>query len=261
MAGTLWRYIRYQARDQRKTLLFWSIGLALYSSLIVIVYPQVKDAVDITLMPVNLREALNINDFTQLASFLGTELFGVILPIVVPFFGVISLSGVIAGAEERGRLDLLLGNPIPRWHLVAGSFAVVAGFLLVLVSVIASAIWLVAMALDLALTLEQAAQAAFALWPLALAFGALSLVLSSLVRQRAAALGGTAAAIFLMYLTNVIARLAPPVAGIRWFSAYHYFGNAIVDGIWWPGVAMLVGTAAALVVVAVIAFNRRDVYA
>jgi ABC-2 type transport system permease protein len=259
--STLWRYVRFQARDQRKTLLFWAIGLGLYSSLIVVVYPQVKDAVDISLMPANMREAFNITDFTQLASFLATELFGVILPIVVPFFGVIALSGVIAGAEERGRLDLLLGNPIPRWQLVVGSFAVVAAFLFVLATVIACAIWLAATALDLALTFQQSARAAFALWPLAVAFAALALALSAVVRQRAAALGGTAGILFLMFLTNVIGRLAPPVSGIRWASAYHYYGNAIVDGLWWTGVAVLVGVALALVAVAVVAFDRRDIYA
>ena len=253
--------MRFQARDQRKTLLFWGAGLALYCSLIVLVYPQVKDAVDISLMPANMREAFNITDFTQLSSFLATELFGVILPIVVPFFGVIALSGVIAGAEERGRLDLLLGNPIPRWHLVTGSIAVVAVYLFVLTSVVACAIWLAATALDLALSVQQAVRAAFALWPLALAFAGLALALSAIVRQRAAALGGTAAVIFLMFLTNVIGRLAPPVSGIRWASAYYYYGNAIVDGLWWTGVTVLVVVSLVLVTVAVIAFDRRDIYA
>jgi ABC-2 type transport system permease protein len=260
-AGTLWRYVRFQARDQRKTLLFWGIGLAIYCSLIVVIYPQVKDAIDISLVPANMREAFNINDFTQLASFLSSELFGVILPLLVPFFGVIALSGVIAGAEERGRLDLLLGNPIPRWNLVVGSFAVIAAFLLVLSTVIASAIWLAAAGLDLALTFRQAARAAFALWPLALAFAGLALALSAMVRQRAAALGGTAGILFLMFLINVIGRLAPPVSGIRWVSAYHYYGNAIVDGLWWTGVAVLVVVSLALLAVAVIAFDRRDIYA
>ncbi len=85
--------------------------------------------IDISLIPANLRAAFNINDFTQLASFLSSELLGVILPLILPFFGIIILSNVVAGAEERGRLDVLLGNPIPRWNLIVGTFAVVAAFL------------------------------------------------------------------------------------------------------------------------------------
>jgi ABC-type transport system involved in multi-copper enzyme maturation permease subunit len=48
---------------------------------------------------------------------------------------------------------------------------------------------------------------------------------------------------------------------VRYVSAYHYYGNAIVEGIWWPGVAMLLVATAVLVAVAVILFNRRDIYA
>jgi ABC-2 type transport system permease protein len=259
--STLWRYVRFQFREQRKTALFWAIGLTIYCGLIVAIYPQVKDAIDISLIPANMREAFNINDFTQLASFLSSELFGVILPLLLPFFGMITLSGLIAGAEERGRLDLLLGNPIPRWHLVIGSFAVVASYLLLLVGVIGSVILLVASALDLDLTARQACRAAFALWPVALVFSSLALALSAIVRQRAVALGSPAATVFLMFLTNVIGRLAPPVSGVRYLSVHHYYGNAIVDGLWWSGAGVLLLATALLVAVAVLAFNRRDIYA
>jgi ABC-2 type transport system permease protein len=259
--STLWRYIRYQFRDQRKAALFWAVGLTIYCGAIVFIYPQVKDAIDITLVPENLREAFNINDFTQLASFLSSELFGVILPLLLPFFGMITLSGIVAGAEERGRLDLLLGNPIPRWNLVIGSYVVVATYLLGLVTLIGLVIWGVATGLDLELTLRQSMRAGYALWPVTLVFSALALMLSTVVRQRAVALGAPAAVVFLMFLTNVIGRLAPPISGIRYISVFHYYGNAVVEGLWWTGVAVLLLAMAVLVTMAVVMFNRRDIYA
>lgn len=259
--STLWRYIRFQARDQRKAALFWTAGLTIYCGMIVAIYPQVKDAIDISLVPQNLREAFNINDFTQLASFLSSELFGVILPLLLPFFGMITLSGIVAGAEERGRLDLLLGNPIPRWHVLIGAFVVVAAYLLLLAAVIGTVILAVATVLDLELTARQSYRAAFALWPVTLAFSSLALAFSATVRQRAVALGAPAAVVFLMFLTNVVGRLAPSISGVRYASAYHYYGNAIVDGIWWTGVAVLIAATAILVGYAIVTFNRRDIYA
>jgi ABC-2 type transport system permease protein len=259
--STLRRYIRFQFRDQRKTTVFWIIGLTIYCGMIVAIYPQVKDAIDIALVPENLREAFNINDFTQLASFLSSELLGVILPIFLPFFGMITLSGIVAGAEERGRLDMLLGNPIPRWHVLVGAFLVVATYLLLLTAVIGSVILLVATRLDLELTARQAYRAAFALWPVTLVFSSLALALSAIVRQRAVALGAPAAVVFLMFLTNVIGRLSPPISGVRYASVYHYYGNAIVDGVWWTGVAVLIAATTVLVGIAVVMFNRRDIYA
>lgn len=254
-------YVRRQAADQRRATIFWAIGITIYCSLIVSIYPSVKEAVDISLIPDNLRTAFNINDFSQLASFLSSELFGVILPLLLPFYGIIALSNVVAGAEERGRLDVLLGNPIPRWHLIIGSFVVIAAYLLLLVGVIGTVIWGVASMLDLPLRAGQAYRAAFALWPLAIAFGALALALSAIVRQRSVALGASAAILFLMFLANVVGKLAPALSRVRYVSAHHYYGNTILDGLSLSGVAILLGSALALLAVAVVAFNRRDIYA
>ncbi len=43
-------------------------------------------------------------------------------PLALAFFPILASAGAIAGAEERGTIDVLLGNPIRRWHLVVGSF-------------------------------------------------------------------------------------------------------------------------------------------
>ena len=259
--STLVTYTRFQFASTWKTTLFWAIGLTIYCGLIVAIYPSVKDIVDISLVPENLRVAFNINDFTQLASFLSSELFGVILPILLPFYGIIALSWVVAGAEERGRLDILLGNPIPRWHLVVGSAITVAAYLLVLATTIGSVVWIAGSALDLDLNARQAFRAAFAIWPIAIAFGSLALAISTVVRQRAIAIAVPAATVFLMFLANVIGKLAPGVSGIRYLSAYHYYGNAITEGLWWPGVSVLIAASLLLVTLAIVMFHRRDIYA
>jgi ABC-2 type transport system permease protein len=259
--GTFGTYTWFQARSMRNTVLFWALGLVIYCGLIVAIYPSVKDVVDISLVPENLRAAFNINDFTQLASFLSSELFGVILPILLPFFGLIALSWVVAGAEERGRLDVLLGNPIPRWNLVVGSWLVVAVALLFLVSVVGTVVFTMATLLDLDLTARQAYRAAFALWPVTIVFGSFALLMSTFVRARSTALAVPAAVLFLMYLANVIARLAPSISWLRWGTVYHYYGNAIVEGLWWPGVVTLLTASGVMLLVAIVQFERRDLYA
>jgi ABC-2 type transport system permease protein len=254
-------YIRFQFRNEWRTTLFWMIGLSIYAGLIVSIYPSVKGAVNLEAIPEGLRTAFNLNDFTQLASFLSSQLLGVILPLLLPFYGMIMLSNVVAGAEERGRLDILLGNPIPRWQPIAGSFLVVAVYLFGIVTVLGAVIWTMARFLDLALTIEQAMRATFALWPTSLAFGALALFVSTRVRQRSLALGLPAAIVFLMYLFNLIGRLADSVRWVRWISAYNYYGTAITEGLWWPGMITLLVSAALLLALSIISFNRRDIYA
>jgi len=168
---------------------------------------------------------------------------------------------VVAGAEERGRLDILLGNPIPRWNLIIGTFVVAASYLLVMSFVLGVVVWCIASLLNLELSLEQAMRATFTLWPTSLAFSALALAMSTIVRQRSLALGIPAAIVFLMYLLNVMGRLAPGISWVKYASAYNYYGTAIVDGIWWNGMIVLLSATVALLIFAVVSFNRRDIYA
>jgi ABC-2 type transport system permease protein len=259
--STLATYLRFEVRANLRATISWTIGLSIYVGAVVSLYPSVRSALNIGAIPPGLREAFNITDFTYLAGFLSSELFGVILPLVLPFYGIVVLSNVVAGNEERGRLDVLLGNPIPRWQLVAGTWIVVAVYLLAMVMVFGSVIWAVASALDLALSANEAYRATFALWPPALAFSTLALVVSTLARQRAIAIGVPGAVVLLSYLILVIGRLADPLSFVRYISAYHYYGFAILEGVWWGGVAVLLAATAALLALAIITFNRRDIYA
>ncbi len=188
-------------------------------------------------------------------------MFGVILPLVLPFYGMVMLSNVVAGAEERGRLDILLGNPIPRYQVILGTFLVAATYIFAMVMIFGGVIWTVAAILDLELTIRQALQATFTLWPTALIFGTLALAISTFARQRSVALGIPAAVVLLSYLFLVIGRLAPAVELIRYTSAYNYYGVAIVQGIWWGGMGILAAGIAILLTLAVWGFNRRDVFA
>jgi len=170
--STLLTYTAFQFRAEWKATFFWTIGLSLYAGLVVSIYPSVRTALNLDAIPANMRAAFNITDFTQLAGFLSSQLFGVILPLVLPFYGIVMLSNVVAGAEERGRLDILLGNPIPRAHLVIGTFIVATSYLLGMVVVFGGVVWGMAALLDLDLTIRQALRATFVLWPTSLVFGA-----------------------------------------------------------------------------------------
>jgi ABC-2 type transport system permease protein len=259
--STLVTYIAFQFRSELRATIYWTIGLSIYVGAVVSLYPSVKSALNIEAIPAGMRSAFNITDFTYLAGFLSSELFGVILPLVLPFYGIVMLSNVVAGAEERGRLDILLGNPLPRYQLVVGTFIVAATYLLAMVMTFGGVIWLVAGAFDLSLTARQAFRATFALWPTALVFSTLALAVSTRARQRAVAMGIPAAIVLLSYLILVIGRLSPAVEIVKYVSAYNYYGVAILEGIWWEGTALLLTATAALLTFAIVSFNRRDIYA
>lgn len=121
-----------------------------------------------------MRELFGIGEGTDLGTiegFLASQLFSFLVPWALAFFPILASAGAIAGAEERGTMDVLLSNPIPRWQLVAGSFVATTLSLLGILAMFSLATWVPAMLLDVDLSLREAAEAVLNLWPLCIFFG------------------------------------------------------------------------------------------
>src|SRR5699024_8381025 len=91
--------------------------------------------------PEALREAFGIDEMTSIKMFVHTEVYSY-APLALAFLPIMAFSGAIAGAEERGALDILLGNPIPRRNVVIATWGSVALMLLGVLIVRGVASWL-----------------------------------------------------------------------------------------------------------------------
>ena len=141
-------------------------------------------------------------------------------------------AGAIAGAEERGTIDVLLGNPFPRWQLVVGSFLSMALSLLGILPSWASlprappSSWTWTSPWEIR-------PAVLNMWPLCLLFGAVALLCSALFHRRALAISVPASLLFAMYLLDTLGRVSEDLEDCRPASAFYYYGSAIEDGIDW----------------------------
>ena len=63
-----------------------------------------------------------------------------------------------------------------------------------------------------------------------------------------------------MYFLNVVGGLVEDLGFLKDFSAIHYYGSAIQDGIDWANFAGLTAVALVLVGLAIGVFRRRDIY-
>lgn len=261
-AHTLPIYTGHAIGRYRRSGLFWAIGLTTYTLLMILAFPAFKDtsATDISSYPESMREALNITTLNAIEPFLSSQVFA-FLPIVIAFFPVTILAGAIAGAEERGSLDVLLGTPLPRRNLVLGSWFAVAGILLVMLAVLGASSWLMAIAMDIDLSAGEAFGAALNLFPISMAFGSLALLVSVRARQRSMAIGIPIVAIFGMYLIDIVGKIATGLDGLRYISAFRYYGDALQEGVPWSGAAILMIASVLLLIAAIPAFDRRDVFA
>jgi ABC-2 type transport system permease protein len=252
--------------DQWRWLFGWAIFAAIWPALYVGLYPSIGAFEDLgkllDQLPPAIREffASSSLDLSSPEGFLNLEFFTFVGPLLLLAFTVVVGGSATAGEEERGTIDLLLANPVPRWRVVFDKTLV----MLVGAVLITGAMWLGAAAgsriggVDLELSRVGAALVSTLL--LGLALGTLALALGSITGQRWLSAGIALAVAVAGFFLNGFGALVDWLEPFRPLSPfYHYIANdPLRNGLDPNHAAVLVGWAVAGFIVAVVAFERRD---
>jgi len=250
-----------QLRERRRSLLAWGLPIGLMSAFIVAIFPSVQDALAkaVSDYPPALKEAFGISELSTVEQYLDAEMLSLIVPLAAGYLGVRSIASALSGAAESGRLDVLLSVPLSRRRLVAAGFAATAVEL--------SAVLAVSLLLTLFGSLLGSAGLGFGpalagfanVWPLALLFAGLGVVVTGWSLRTAVVTGSVAGVLVAMYVADLIGRLDPSVSGIRYASVFRYYGKAIEDGIDPLAFAAVTAAAVALAALGALLFERRDI--
>jgi ABC-2 type transport system permease protein len=261
---TLFALVSHNVRMLSRGVLIWGAAIGLYSAALVASFTTLEASADqlnqlMQAYPKGLMKAFGITDLADPANYMNSQVFAFV-PLALSFFSIMVLAGALAGAEERGTIDVLLGNPLPRWQLVIGNFLAAAVSLLAICAVVGLLTWGTAVLVDVELTVRQVAEAALNMWPICLLSGALALLCSALFHRRGLAIAIPAFLLFGMYLLDTIGRASEDLEDLRPFSVFYYYGSAIEHGIDWAHFGSITLIALALVLLAALAFRRRDIY-
>lgn len=262
--GTLFALVSHTVRSQSRGVVIWGAALGLYSAALVASFTAIEGSADqlnqlMEAYPKGMLDAFGITNLGDPANYIHSQVFG-LAPLALAFFPIMALANAIAGAEERGTIDVLLGNPLPRWQLVVGNFLAVALSLLAICAVVGLLTWGTAALVDVELSMRQVADAVLNLWPICLLFGSLALLCSALFHRRGLAIAVPAFLLFGAYLVDTIGRASKDLEDLRPFSAFYYYGSAIehgIDPVHFGGITLV---ALALALLAAFAFQRRDIY-
>ncbi len=250
--------------DARRALLGWTVTIGGIAVLYSAFYPSISNpsmAAALKNYPDSLKKAFNIEDLTSPQGYLGSYVFGLLVPILLAVFMIVMGSRAIAGDEESGTLDLVLAHPVSRPRLLLARFAA----LVTQVVVVCVVVYLLLLAMSGPAKFAEvgagylgAATVQLAMFGICIA--ALALGVGAATGRRAVAIGtGTAVAV-LGYFGN---NLAPQVHGLEWaryLSPFFYFsGNKpLVNGIDPGYVGVLLAAAAVFVAAGLVRFQRRD---
>jgi ABC-2 type transport system permease protein len=266
--GTLIALILHTLRSQVRSIVIWGVALGLLSLITVAFFPSLEDQGQqlnelMKNYPPEMRELFGMGEGTDLATiegFLASQVFSFMAPLALAFFPILASAGAIAGGEERGTIDVLLGNPIPRWQIVVGNFAATAISTLGIVAILSLFTWVPAVLLDVDLSLEKTAEATLNLWPLCIFFGGLASLCSAVFHRRVLAIAIPGFVLVATYFVNALGGAVEDLEDAQPLTVFHYYGSAIEDGINWSNFSGVTLAALVLVLLAVLAFGRRDIY-
>jgi beta-exotoxin I transport system permease protein len=255
--------------DQWRVLLAWTGLSGIVAGFYLSLYPSIG-AIDemrrlLESMPPAVRAmfAAEGADISTPAGYLNVEMFTFVVPLLVFAMTLTAGGGATAGEEERGTLELLLANPVPRWRVVVEKFAGMA----FLGAVVAAGVWLAlaltASAASIELALDKVAAALVSAWLLGLAVGSIALALGALTGNRAFSIGVALGVAVLGFFLNALGPLVDALKPWRVLSPhYHYLGyDPLANGLDASHALVLAGMTFVLLILAVVAFERRNLNA
>lgn len=251
--------------DRRRAIAGWGVGLVLYVALIAAIFPTVEGSEDLRELFDRYPEAVRAFvggggvDITSGPGYVDSELFGFMLPLLVAVLAIVTASGLLAGEEDRGLLDLVASLPVSRRRIVAEKAVAMVAEVTLVVALVAVALAAGDLVVGLDLDAGRVAAACAALALLGILFGGLSLAVGAMTpgRGRSAAIPAAfaAAAFVLEGLQQVVDVLHP----WRFASPFHYaLGAPLTRGVGAVDLLVLGAAAAVACGVAVLAIDRRD---
>ena len=254
--------------DRRRGFGWWALGMAAITGITVAFWPTLQRDSEalVELMEglpegmLNLFGASEAVEFLTGPGFVNSRVYASVGSFIAIFFAISMGTASIAGEEDKGTMDLLLANPIPRDRVVWQAFAAQA----TLTSVLATLVWALLLVaspmLDVGLSFTGVTAASVGMVLLALSFGSLALMIGALTGRRSVTIGVASGATIATFFIN---GLAPLVDSIEWTQQltpfYWLLGhNPLANGFRWQ-LLVLAGSIALFFAIAMWGFRRRDV--
>ncbi len=245
-------------RERSVSVLALGLSVAMLTVGVLGIYTGMSDAIDE--LTRNLpAEVLAFVGGDAPGGYVVGELFHLIAPLALVAYAVLTGASALAGEEENKTLGLLLGVPLRRSRLVAEKAVGLvvgvgsAGGLFLLAAVGASALF------GVGLDGWHVVATGVHLVLLAVLFGSVALALGAATGRSGLAAGAVGAVAVAAYLSDSMLPLARLDGWARLSPWYYYTGSdPLVNGLDLPHLGVLAALTGAALLVAVIAFGRRD---
>jgi beta-exotoxin I transport system permease protein len=250
-------------RLRRRLLLGYLLGMAFYTLVIVVLYPQFKDAASLDQFGGSTAAALFgvTGQLTSPEGWLDGNIYQNFLPLIMLLIAIGYGASSVAGQDEDGTLSLATTLPLSRRSVLLQkvltlTFQVVGLALLTMLCVVAGR------SFELPISLVHLAGISAGAALLGLDFGLLALALGAWTGSRGLALGIAAALAAASYLVSSLAPVVPWIRPARYASLFYWaIGNGQLErGLSAASAVVLLIVAMLLLGLAILAFDRLDLH-
>jgi ABC-2 type transport system permease protein len=250
-----------ELRLRRRAAVGYAAGMALYTLVVVALYPSFKDSASLDSLSGSAAAALLgvTGQLTSPGGWLNANIYGNFFPLVMLLLTIGHGAACLAGQDEDGTLALIATLPLPRRAILAQKLAAMALHALLLAAAVTACV-LTGRGFQLAVSPADAAATSVAVLLMGLDFGLVAITAGAATGRRGTALGIAAALAAASYLLAALATAIPAIRPARYLSLFYWSaGNdQISHGVSAADYAVLTGAGLCALGAAVTAFRRAD---
>ena len=250
---------------RRRLMIGYLVGMALYTFIVVAMYPAFKDSESLNkLIQADSTAAALFGvsgSITSVGGWLNGNIYANFLPLIMLLLTVGYGASSLAGQDEEGTLCLLATLPIPRSRIVLQKIGAM-GAQGAALAVVVGAFVLLGNSFGLAVSFGNVAAISLSSLLLGMDFGLLAMAAGAALGRRGAAIGAATALAAASYLLSSLAPVVNTVKPGRYLSLFYWsIGNGqITAGVSAVDYGVLAVVGVLLAALVIILFRRADLH-
>ena len=192
--------------------------------------------------------------------WLGLELYGLILPIVLCIIGVAAGASMIGSEEDSGTLELLLASPIGRTSLISQKFAAASLQIFIVAIIVWVGISIGTFIFNFDVSLPNVFSATIMAFLIGLITCSVTLLVQSLTGNKSLAISAGAIFIAASYVADILSKLIDSLTWLKWLSSFHYYSGSevLLNGVHFPYFFGMLIACTVILLLAIKGFKQRD---
>lgn len=254
-------------RSHWKSFISWALVMISMNSIELSVYPTMSKSGDsmksfLDSFPEGFKKMFRMEDYFSGPGFLNTELFSLIIPMVMIGVGLAWGAGATADDEERGTADLLFTLPISRSKILWSRLIAMISALALIAVINFVNLMIGAKIVNMSLSANHLAAGSLGCFLIGMLFASFGALFGAASGKRGASLGVGAGIAILFYVFYTLTAIVDKFNFIKPVNPFQWLidANQLIDGLALVTNFKFFILSAAAAIAASWIINRRDIH-